>query len=79
MMNIVAKATIDSLDQAEAVFGLGWVDVAGVVSAWQRKSSVTRNNRYRSYAYSLQSFELITRKECSICWYFYSYKCHTDG
>jgi 3'-phosphoadenosine 5'-phosphosulfate sulfotransferase len=32
MMNIVAKATIDSLDQAEAAFRLGWIDVAGVVS-----------------------------------------------
>jgi hypothetical protein len=32
MMKIVAKATMDSFDQAGGVFELDWTDVAGTVS-----------------------------------------------
>jgi hypothetical protein len=53
MMKMVARATIDSLDQAEAGFGLDWINVAGAISTCYCAKST--HNRYRGVEYHIQS------------------------
>jgi hypothetical protein len=53
MMKIVANATMDSLDQAEAGFGLDWINVAGAISMCYCVKST--HNKYRGEERYIQS------------------------
>jgi hypothetical protein len=66
MMKIVAKAKIDSLDQAGAVFGLDWTDVAKVVSVCYCARSTYNSIEEKSVTYDGLSFQLISVRRSAI-------------